>query len=226
MYSYIEPNSNKIINGTHNYTEKYEAMTFLTDLRIMFWAVLNPGPDPDTISEKGLAGIMANILFAVYQIILAILLLNLLIAMMNSTMQKIEDKKLLYWKFVRTSVWLDFTSTKYFIPPPIILLAFVIFGPIHIIGYIIYTISTVCRKCSNPRGVVNNTSRKKHGSVRKKCVMDPIEGERRKEHAMLLHTLIKRYLQNDVEKNVQPFTYENSNTIDALGTQKGRKIRK
>ena len=87
-------------------------ISFSSELMVMFWAVLNPGPEPDTISDKGVSGIMANVLFAIYQIILAIILLNLLIAMMNATTQKIAGKKLLYWKFVRTSVWMDFISTS------------------------------------------------------------------------------------------------------------------
>jgi hypothetical protein len=114
-----------------------DELPFLRQIRVMIWTVLNPGPDTDAIPDEGLFGFVANHLFAVYQIIVVIILLNLLIAMMNSTTQKIADKKLLYWKFVRTRVWLDFISTRHIIPPPTDLLFIAFFGPIHSICYTI-----------------------------------------------------------------------------------------
>ena len=53
-------------------------------------------------------GYVATGLLLLYQVLVVILLLNLLIALMNSTVQKVEDQKLLYWKFVRTSIWYEF----------------------------------------------------------------------------------------------------------------------
>ena len=176
-------------------------ISFSSELMVMFWAVLNPGPEPDTISDKGVSGIMANVLFAIYQIILAIILLNLLIAMMNATTQKIAGKKLLYWKFVRTSVWMDFISTSRYMPPPLNLIFFV-FLPVHLIGVSVYSISMLRKKSNRYQQtyVRNNSSCRKSSRVKRKCTMDPVESERRKTHAALLHSLIKRYLQQEPEK--------------------------
>ena len=195
---------NSASNGHSNWTMKNDTpqnISFTSELMVMFWAVLNPGPEPDTISDKGVSGIMANVLFAIYQIILAIILLNLLIAMMNATTQKIAGKKLLYWKFVRTSVWMDFISTSRYIPPPITLIFFV-FLPVHLIGVSIYSISMLCRKSNRYQQTYdrNNSSSRKSSRVKRKCTMDPVESERRKTHAALLHSLIKRYLQQEPEK--------------------------
>ncbi len=44
--------------------------------------------------------------------------MNLLIAVMNATIQKVQDRKHLYWKFVRTSIWLEFFVDSYALPPP------------------------------------------------------------------------------------------------------------
>ena len=194
------------INATlhKNQEEAHSGQTlFSNELMVMFWAVLNPGPDPDTISDKGVSGIMANILFAIYQIILAIILLNLLIAMMNATTQKIADKKLLYWKFVRTSVWMDFISSRSYIPPPINL-CFIVFMPLHLIGVIVYAIKSLVRKInrSQENTSSDSSSKRKSRRVKRKCFIDPVEWERRKAHANLLQTLIKRYRQQDkINKN-------------------------
>ena len=196
--------SNKINNGTSFEDDGSEETSFASELMVMFWAVLNPGPDPDTISDKGLSGITANILFAIYQIILAIILLNLLIAMMNATTQKIADKKLLYWKFVRTSVWMDFISSRSYVPPPVNLL-FLVLLPFHLICITIYYLTRLGKKYIGYQESrsANMSCRRKSGRVKKKCIMDPVECDRRKAHAILLHNLIKRYLQqkeNDSEK--------------------------
>ena len=222
LYTYTKGGSNKITNSTIVNEEIPEETEFLSELMVMFWAILNPGPDPDAVPDQGISGIMANILFAMYQISLAIILLNLLIAMMNSTMQKIADKKLLYWKFVRTSVWLDFISTKYVIPPPANIILLAIFVPLHIIGYSIYSLSRLLRKYKNPRSAVNNISKSKSGSVRRKCVLDPVEGKRRKAHALLLKTLIKRYLCQEVqvEHFSQRFGYKINKYNGSLDIQK------
>ena len=182
----------------HQGEEHSENALFSNELMVMFWAVLNPGPDPDTITDKGVFGIMANILFAIYQIILAIILLNLLIAMMNATTQKIADKKLLYWKFVRTSVWMDFISSRSYIPPPINL-CFFLFLPLYLIVVTMYAIKSLVRKINRRQENISSdsSSKRKSRKVKRKCFIDPVEWERRKAHANLLQTLIKRYRQQD-----------------------------
>ena len=50
------------------------------------------------------------------------------------------------------------------------------------------------------------------GSVRRKCIMDPVEEERRKTHAILLQTLIQRYLQEDAQtENVSQKSFHRNN---------------
>ena len=39
-------------------------------------------------------------------IVIKVIFMNLLIAIMNTTMQEVHDKKLLYWKFVRAGILL------------------------------------------------------------------------------------------------------------------------
>ena len=62
---------------------------------------------------------------AAYQIISAVIFMNLLIAIMNATMQEVHDKKLLYWKFVRAGIWLRFFDDRRALPPPYNLFNFI-----------------------------------------------------------------------------------------------------
>ena len=48
------------------------------------------------------------ILWALYQIINVVVLLNICVALMNNTMMKIESNKENIWKFCRTDAWLIF----------------------------------------------------------------------------------------------------------------------
>ena len=66
----------------------------------MFWAVLNPGPF-DMIYPNTVEGVFAVGLSAVYQILIVIILLNLLIAVINSTIQKVNNNKNLCNQFHR-----------------------------------------------------------------------------------------------------------------------------
>ena len=55
---------------------------------------------------------------ASYQIISAVIMMNLLIAIMNTTLEIVQDKKLLYWKFVRAGIWIRFFDDSRALPPP------------------------------------------------------------------------------------------------------------
>ena len=70
-------------------------------------------------------GPFSLLLMAAYQIISAVIFMNLLIAIMNATMQEVHDKKLLYWKFVRAGIWLRFFDDRRALPPPYNLFNFI-----------------------------------------------------------------------------------------------------
>ena len=64
---------------------------------------------------------------AAYQIISAVIFMNLLIAIMNTTLQEVQDKKQLYWKFVRAGLWIRFFDDNRALPPPYNLLTFCLY---------------------------------------------------------------------------------------------------
>ena len=92
----------------------------------LIWKVLSPGPLDEereecaTISNfDGTKGHVVTALFVTFQILSIIILLNFLIAIMNSTIQRYQDRKQLYWKFSTTSIWMDFFSEHMEVPSPL-----------------------------------------------------------------------------------------------------------
>jgi transient receptor potential cation channel subfamily M protein 2 len=89
---------------------------------------------------------MGNILIVSYAIYSVIVFLNLLIATMNSTIQKVSDKRHLYWKFVRTGIWVDFFGEESALPPPFNLITgFVIF--------VTFVVKKIVKQCCPPSQV-------------------------------------------------------------------------
>ena len=99
-------------NDLSHFTETFETM---------FWSWLGPGQDfkesdgTDLVSSRG---VFAIALMGIYQTISAVIIMNLLVAIMNSTIQNVQDKKLLYWKFVRAGFWIRFFDENRALPPP------------------------------------------------------------------------------------------------------------
>ena len=103
---------NKLMNGT-GLGEEY-VINFAKTLETLFWHSLGPG-EPHAASQ---VTVLPKLLMGMYQTISAIIFMNLLVAIMNATVQRIEDKKLLYWKFARTAVWIRFFDEARALPPP------------------------------------------------------------------------------------------------------------
>ncbi len=92
---------------------------FMDMLGLIFWGMLNPEYPDAYFSTETAEGFFAIAIYATYCIFTIIILLNLLIAIMNTTIQKVHDRKHLYWKFVRTSIWMEFFGEAYALPPPL-----------------------------------------------------------------------------------------------------------
>ena len=95
---------------------------FAKTMEVLFWQSLSP-EDPDKkLGEKSLSSLSSTIftktLMAVFQTIIIIVFMNLLVAVMNATVQKVQDKKELYWMFARSSVWIRFFDDNCALPPP------------------------------------------------------------------------------------------------------------
>ncbi|XP_062332517.1 short transient receptor potential channel 3 [Osmerus eperlanus] len=58
------------------------------------------------------------VLFGIYNVTMVVVLLNMLIAMINSSYQEIEDDADVEWKFARSKLWLSYFDNGRTLPPP------------------------------------------------------------------------------------------------------------
>ena len=165
--------------------------SYLNIALTMFWATVSPGPNEDYVPGQGIHGVSATTLFILYQTCTCIILMNLLIAIMNSTMQRQEDKKLLYWKFARSSVWIEYyNDSRWGLPPPLNVVLF----PMFFVGCI-HRIVSIGVKC-----YMIKRKGKHVGSLKqyKMCKMSSKEIQRRREHANLMKELVHRFIKSNI----------------------------
>ena len=97
------------------------AKDFASTFHVILWTLFEQGQKKQfphkTIEQK-----FATVLYFIYQLFIIIILLNLLIAIMNATVQRLQDKRQLYWKFVRTSIWVEYFDENSMLPVPFSLL--------------------------------------------------------------------------------------------------------
>ncbi|CAG5122593.1 unnamed protein product, partial [Candidula unifasciata] len=67
--------------------------------------------------SKGAAQV-GNYLYGIYVFCTAVVMLNLLIAVMSNTFQEVQDERDVEWKFIRTELWLNFIEPGTPVPPP------------------------------------------------------------------------------------------------------------
>ncbi|XP_075472117.1 short transient receptor potential channel 3 isoform X2 [Ascaphus truei] len=58
------------------------------------------------------------VLYGIYNVTMVVVLLNMLIAMINSSYQEIEDDSDVEWKFARSKLWLSYFDDGKTLPPP------------------------------------------------------------------------------------------------------------
>ena len=73
-----------------------------------------------------------NFTLLVYQVVVVILLLNLLIAAMSSTVQKLQYQKDMNWKFNRTRIRITYFDDAYAVPVPLNIIGLIPWVPYFI----------------------------------------------------------------------------------------------
>ena len=72
----------------------------------------------DYCGKSPFISISGWLLLGTYHVVAVIIFLNLLIAMMAISFEKVSDNKEKQWKFHRTSVWIHYFQKGYSLPPP------------------------------------------------------------------------------------------------------------
>uniref|UniRef100_A0A671Y293 Transient receptor potential cation channel, subfamily C, member 6b n=1 Tax=Sparus aurata TaxID=8175 RepID=A0A671Y293_SPAAU len=98
-----------------------DAFTTLEEsFKTLFWAIFGLSEVKSVvinIDHKFIENI-GYVLYGVYNIIMVIVLLNMLIAMFNSSFQEIEDDSDVEWKFARAKLWLSYFEYGGTLPVP------------------------------------------------------------------------------------------------------------
>ncbi|KRY46752.1 Short transient receptor potential channel 5 [Trichinella britovi] len=126
----------------------YEQPTFMTSIesaiRYLYWAwygYLDPerlevvvgqfGPDKEE-TKHYLVQSAAELLSALYYIILVVSLLNLMISIMSNTAAAVLENSEKEWAYVLSQIWMEFFDDCRMIPPPFSLLQLLIHGIVYI----------------------------------------------------------------------------------------------
>ncbi|XP_033109678.1 short transient receptor potential channel 3-like [Anneissia japonica] len=95
--------------------------TFLT----LFWALFGlVGKDNPIVlssvddSYYTITKIVGTILFALYHVVMVLVMLNMLIAMMSNSYQEIENDEDVEWKFARAQLWISYFDNSATLPIP------------------------------------------------------------------------------------------------------------
>ena len=85
----------------------------------LMFIILDPGTDnaPD-VPDGTARNRFATLIYCMYFVFAITILLNLTITLMNATVQKFQDRHQLYWKFVKTSICIDFFDRQTSFPVP------------------------------------------------------------------------------------------------------------
>ena len=198
------------VNGTDPAKVTFSAFynSFYSAIDVLFWTILNPGNiDSElNINHHNIRGWVATILVALYQLMIIIVLLNLLIAVMNATVQKVYNQKQLYWKFARTSIWMEYFDSANAIPIP--------FSILMLPGQIFHLIVSGTKYCRK----MYNTGLDIHGPASYSCSEQPKPDvfRNRKKHAKLMLKLIQRYTGQE------KFQREQRDANDLISTEPTR----
>ena len=109
-----------------NKTNSYLFTSFHDTAKYLFLNLYDPGyPEDIDNCTSGITSIVGFSIWYIYFFTIAIVLMNLLIALMNSTLNNIETIDT--WTYHRTMLWMRFCKPNTVVLPP----------PINLIGYMI-----------------------------------------------------------------------------------------
>uniref|UniRef100_A0A8C5EGE8 Short transient receptor potential channel 4-like n=1 Tax=Gouania willdenowi TaxID=441366 RepID=A0A8C5EGE8_GOUWI len=120
LYFYYETDGNGTCKGIRCQTQNNAFSTLFETLQSLFWSIFglialyvtNVEPNHEFTEFVGAT------MFGAYNIISLVVLLNMLIAMMNSSYQHIADHADKEWKFARTKLWMSYFEEGGTLPSP------------------------------------------------------------------------------------------------------------
>ncbi|KAJ8020454.1 Short transient receptor potential channel 7 [Holothuria leucospilota] len=97
--------------------------TFSNTLLTLFWSLFgmseSNAPDIENIhGQLNLTSSFGTVLFAIYHVVMNLVMLNMLIAMMSNSFQEIESEEDVEWKFARAKLWMSYVEKGATLPLP------------------------------------------------------------------------------------------------------------
>uniref|UniRef100_A0A671Y028 Transient receptor potential cation channel, subfamily C, member 6b n=1 Tax=Sparus aurata TaxID=8175 RepID=A0A671Y028_SPAAU len=164
-----------------------DAFTTLEEsFKTLFWAIFGLSEVKSVvinIDHKFIENI-GYVLYGVYNIIMVIVLLNMLIAMFNSSFQEIEDDSDVEWKFARAKLWLSYFEYGGTLPVPFNLVP----NPTSIISFML-GIRQFLWDVPQGKGKGNPNDEMELNKVRKHCRCKCVPHKNK-----IMNRLIKRYI--------------------------------
>uniref|UniRef100_A0A671XYX8 Transient receptor potential cation channel, subfamily C, member 6b n=1 Tax=Sparus aurata TaxID=8175 RepID=A0A671XYX8_SPAAU len=172
-----------------------DAFTTLEEsFKTLFWAIFGLSEVKSVvinIDHKFIENI-GYVLYGVYNIIMVIVLLNMLIAMFNSSFQEIEDDSDVEWKFARAKLWLSYFEYGGTLPVPFNLVP----NPTSIISFML-GIRQFLWDVPQGKGKGNPNDEMELNKVRKQLQQEDLSVEESlgpTRHQKIMNRLIKRYI--------------------------------
>ncbi|XP_073341416.1 short transient receptor potential channel 6 [Pagrus major] len=169
-----------------------DAFTTLEEsFKTLFWAIFGLSEVKSVvinIDHKFIENI-GYVLYGVYNIIMVIVLLNMLIAMFNSSFQEIEDDADVEWKFARAKLWLSYFEYGGTLPVPFNLVP----NPTSVISFLL-GIREFLWDVPQGKGKENPNDEMELNKLRQQedlCVEESLCPTR---HQKIMNRLIKRYI--------------------------------
>ncbi|XP_022789137.1 short transient receptor potential channel 3-like isoform X1 [Stylophora pistillata] len=155
-------------------------------LRFLFWDLFGMSDLSDLRTDKNfiITQYTGEVLLGLYTIFSIVVAINMLIAMMSNSYQRVADDADIQWKFSRTRMWMPYLDEGNVMPPP-----FNLIPPPH-------SVIRLCRRfCADPASFMRGccTRQDRPASLLK----DKVDIKRRR---VVMRRLIQRYL----------LTFENS----------------
>ena len=161
----------------------------------LFWVILDPDIGYPHIRHENGREMCAYAMLMIYHVLVIIILLNLAITLMNSTIQKFQSRQQLYWKCELTSVYMEFFDCpgKLYLPMPFsIILVFwtLIFLPIW----------KLWRFCFRTKKEQEDSTYSSH--------LSPSQMHARRKHSKLMQELIMRLIKKRKKNRKKIISFE------------------
>lgn len=188
LYSYYvssqralhHPNSTRSAESYHPYADRAKTLIAL------FWFLLG-NVDEEKIPVKDrafqLTSTFALIFFMIYVVCMVIVALNMLVAMMNNSFERIMEDEDIQWKFSRTQMWLEWIDKGNTIPVPLNIFYRVPYFAILFYGWLKPSNST-CSSCCTP-------------------AVKQVNKEMYEDRIQTMRYLVEKYLENNTQKPIE-----------------------